>query len=139
MRENEIARQVVDVAFQLHTKLGPGLLESVYQKIMAHERKRGFLVETEVPIPVRWENILFEEGFRADLLANRKVVIELKSVEKTHPVHKKVLLTYLRLTDCKKRPVDQLWPGEDQGWYFARSEWTRRGDAAGVNLGVFAP
>ena len=78
------------------------MLESVYHKIMAHElRKRGLLVETEVPIPIRWENILFEEGFRADLLIERKVVIELKSVEKTHSVHKKVLLTYLRLTNCK--------------------------------------
>ena len=106
MHENDIARQVVDVAFQLHTKLGPGLLESVYQKIMAHElRKRGLLVETEVPIPIRWDNILFEEGFRADLLMNREVVIELKSVEKTHPVHKKVLLTYLRLTNCKLGPL----------------------------------
>lgn len=102
MHENEIAKHVVDVAFQLHTKLGPGLLESVYQKIMAHElRKRGLHVETERRIPIRWENILFDEGFRADLVVESKVVIELKSVEKTAPVHKKVLLTYLRLSDCK--------------------------------------
>ena len=102
MHENEIAKQVVGVAFQLHTELGPGLLESVYQKIMAHElRKRDLLVESEVPVAIRWGNILFDEGFRADLMIDRKVVIELKSVEKTHPVHKKVLLTYLRLTDCK--------------------------------------
>ncbi len=102
MHENEIARQVVDVAFQIHTRLGPGLLESVYQKIMVHElRKRGLPVEAEVPIPIRWENITFDEGFRADIVIDRKVVIELKSVEKAQPVHKKVLLTYLRLADCK--------------------------------------
>jgi GxxExxY protein len=102
MHENEIARQVVDVAFQIHSRLGPGLLESVYQKIMVHElRKRGLSVEAEVPIPICWENIQFDEGFRADIVIDRKVVIELKSVEKTHPVHKKVLLTYLRLADCK--------------------------------------
>ena len=64
-------------------------------------RKRGLLVETEVPIAIRWENILFEEGFRADLLVERKLVVELKSVEKTAPVHKKVVLTYLRLANCK--------------------------------------
>ena len=102
MHENEIAKHVVDVAFQVHTRLGPGLLESVYQKIMAFElRKRGLLVETEVPIAIHWENIVFDEGFRADLLLERKVVVELKSVEKTSPVHKKVVLTYLRLTNNK--------------------------------------
>lgn len=102
MHENEIARQVVDVAFQIHSKLGPGLLESVYQKILAHElRKRGLHVETEVPVAIRWENIVFDEGFRADLLVEGKVVVELKSVERSPPVHKKVLLTYLRLANCK--------------------------------------
>jgi GxxExxY protein len=100
--ENEIARQAVDVAYQIHTTLGPGLLESVYQKVMAYElRNRGADVQTEVGIPIRWNSYLFDEGFRADMLVDRKVVIELKSVEKTHPVHKKILLTYLRLTDCR--------------------------------------
>lgn len=102
MHENEIARQVVDVAFHVHTRLGPGLLESVYQKVMVHElRKRGLFVGAEVPIPIRWEDVLLDEGFRADLRVDHKLIVELKSVENTHPVHKKILLTYLRLSDCR--------------------------------------
>ena len=100
--ENELSKIVVDVAFQVHTKLGPGLLESVYQKVMAYElRKRGLIVEEEVPLPVIWEEVKMEVGFRIDLMIDRKLIIELKSVEKVAPVHKKILLTYLRLADCK--------------------------------------
>lgn len=102
MHENEIAKQVVDVAYRIHTMLGPGLLQSVYKNIMPYElTKRGCLVEKEEPIPLRWENIVFDEGFRADLLIERKLVVELKSIEHTLPIHKKVLLTYLRLANCK--------------------------------------
>jgi GxxExxY protein len=102
MTENEIAAIVVDVAFQMHTKLGPGLLESVYQAVMEYElRKRGLYVERQVPVPVHWDGITLEVGFRADIIAEHKVVIELKSVEEINPVHKKQLLTYLRLTDCR--------------------------------------
>lgn len=102
MHENEIAKLVVDAAFQIHSKLGPGLLESVYQAILCFElKKRGLKVEKEVAIPVRWDNVLFEEGFRADLIIENKVVVELKSIQEVSPVHKKVLLTYLRLTNCK--------------------------------------
>jgi GxxExxY protein len=100
LTENEIARQVVDAAFHVHTRLGPGLLESVYQAVLAHElRKRGLSVETEVPIPVRYEGLELEIGFRADMIVNDKVIIELKSVEQIAPVHPKQLLTYLRLAD----------------------------------------
>ena len=100
LTENEIARQVVDAAFYVHTRLGPGLLESVYQAVLAHElRKRGLSVETEVPIPVRYEGLELEIGFRADMIVNDKVIIELKSVEQIAPVHPKQLLTYLRLAD----------------------------------------
>jgi len=100
--ENEISKIVVDVAFQIHTSLGPGLLESVYQKVMVYElRKRGLQVEEELPLPVVWDDVKLEVGFRVDLLVNQKLVIELKSVERVAPVHKKVLLTYLRLSDCK--------------------------------------
>ena len=102
MTENEISKVVVDVAFQIHTSLGPGLLESVYQKVMVHElRKRGLDVAEEVPLSVVWDDVKLEVGFRVDILVNQKLVIELKSIERVAPVHKKVLLTYLRLSDCK--------------------------------------
>ena len=102
MHENEIAKVIVDVAYQMHTRLGPGLLESVYEAVMLYElRKQGLQVEAQVPIPVVWEEVKLEVGFRADLIVERKVVIELKSVEQIAPVHKKQLLTYLRLTDCR--------------------------------------
>ncbi|QDU93520.1 GxxExxY protein [Lignipirellula cremea] len=102
MRENDLAKAIVDVAFQIHTKLGPGLLESVYEAVMAHElRKRGLQIETQTPIPVEWDNLKLELGFRADILVERCVVVELKSIEQVAPVHKKQLLTYLRLTDCR--------------------------------------
>ena len=102
MNENELAKIVVDTAFNVHTSLGPGLLESVYQKVMAYElNKRGLQVEEEVAVPVVWDDVQLEVGFRIDLLIDKKLVIELKSVEKVSPVHKKILLTYLRLTDLK--------------------------------------
>lgn len=102
MHENEIADVILDVAFQIHRRLGPGLLESVYRAIMAFElRKRGLVVLSEEPVPVVWEEVIIDEAFRADLIVESKVVVELKSVEKVHPAHKKQLLTYLRLTKCK--------------------------------------
>ena len=102
MGENELAKIAVDVAFQIHTRLGPGLLESVYQAIMLYElRKRGLRVEDEVPIPVVWEEVSLDVGFRADLILEEKLVLELKSVEQVAPVHKKQLLTHLRLTNCR--------------------------------------
>jgi GxxExxY protein len=101
MTENEVAKVIVDAAYHIHVKLGPGLLESVYRVILAHElRKRGLHVDAEVDVPVVWEEIRLEAGFRADLIVEQQVVVELKSVEKTIPVHKKQLLTYLKLTGC---------------------------------------
>jgi GxxExxY protein len=98
MHENEIAKEIVDAAYKVHTTLGPGLLESVYQAAMAYElRKRGLRVEVEQPIPVVYESVHLEVGFRADLIVEDKVIVELKSVETVHPVHKKQLLTHLRL------------------------------------------
>ena len=100
MTENEIAKIVVDAAFQIHKKLGPGLLESVYEVILAHElKKRGLKVERQVPVAIIFEGIRFDEGFRADIIIEDKVIVELKSVEKVSRVHKKQLLTYLRLAD----------------------------------------
>jgi GxxExxY protein len=99
MTENEIAKAVVDAAFKIHTALGPGLLESVYETVLAYElEKRGLKVARQVAIPVVYEGIEMEAGFRADLIVEDKVVVEIKSVEESHPVHKKQLLTYLKLS-----------------------------------------
>ena len=102
MHENDIAREIVDAAFKVHTVLGPGLLESVYEAVLAQElRKRSLKVERQAPIPVVYEEVRLEEGFRADLVVQDKVLVELKSVEKVAPVHKKQVLTYLRLANMK--------------------------------------
>lgn len=102
MHENDIAKIIVDCAFQIHTKLGPGLLESVYEKILEHELlKRGLKVSTQQPMPVVWESVKLEIGFRADMIVGDKVVVEIKSVEAVAPVHPKQLRTYLRLMDLK--------------------------------------
>ena len=99
MTENEVSGQIVDAAIKVHTVLGPGLLESVYEAAMAYElEKRGFKVLRQHPIPVIFEEVHLECGFRADLIVQDLVVVELKAVEQVHPVHKKQLLTHLRLT-----------------------------------------
>src|SRR2546421_4856995 len=100
MTENEVAKEIVDVAFKIHSSYGPGLRESVYEAIMVHELgKRGLTVTRQQPIPLVHENIRMGVGFRADLIVHGKVVVEIKSIEMIAPVHKKQLLTYLRLTD----------------------------------------
>jgi len=102
MTENEIATIIVDSCFKVHTTLGPGLLESVYEAVLLYElEKRGLSVTKQQVIPVSYDGTQFEEGFRADLVVEDKIIIELKSVEKVMPVHKKQLLTYLRLSDRK--------------------------------------
>jgi GxxExxY protein len=100
MTENEIARVIVDAAYQIHTRLGPGLFESVYECALAYElEKRGLRFERQKAIPVIYETLHMEEGFRADLIVEGKVIVEPKSIEAIAPVHKKQLLTYLRLSD----------------------------------------
>lgn len=100
--ENTVSGQVADAALKVHRGLGPGLLESVYETVLAHElRKRGLKVIRQHPIAVSYEGVQFEEGFRADLLVSDCVLVELKSVERVLPVHKKQLLTYLRLSDFR--------------------------------------
>jgi GxxExxY protein len=102
MSENEISRIIVDVAYKIHIKLGPGLLESVYEAIMCHELiKRGLKVERQKPIPVIWDEIFLDIGFRSDLIVEDKVIVELKSVETLSKVHSKQILTYLKITDMK--------------------------------------
>lgn len=102
LTENEIGKLIIDGAIQVHRELGPGLLESVYEAILANElRRRQLLVKRQVPVAVEFRGIKFDEGFRADIVVENKVVIELKCVETIHRSHKKQLLTYLRLTDTK--------------------------------------
>ncbi|MDA0747613.1 MAG: GxxExxY protein [bacterium] len=100
MRENEIAAEIVDAAFKIHVALGPGLLESVYESVLAFELgKRGLQTHRQVPLPIVYESVRIDEGFRADLIVENLVILELKSVELIAPVHKKQLLTYLKLAD----------------------------------------
>jgi GxxExxY protein len=100
MTENEIAQQIVDAAYKIHRALGRGLLESAYQALLIYElQKRGLKVESEKEVPIIYESLRLHTGFRADLMVEDKVIVELKSVEQTAPVHKKQLLTYLRLAD----------------------------------------
>ena len=102
MHENEISRIIVDVCYKIHTGLGPGLFESVYEKILDFElTERGLITKTQQAIPIVWNDLKFEHGFRADIIVEDKVIIEIKSVEAIAPVHQKQLLTYLRLTDLK--------------------------------------
>ena len=102
MTENEIGRIIVDCAVQIHKELGPGLFESVYEVILAHALAQlGLQVERQVPIAIEFHGISFEEGFRADLIVEGKVLVELKSVEAVSKAHKKQVLTYLKLTGMK--------------------------------------
>jgi GxxExxY protein len=100
--ENGVARIVVDAAVHVHRALGPGLLESVYEIVLAFElRRRGLHVARQVPIDVVYENLRIDGGFRADLIVEGCVLVELKSVERSAPVHKKQTLTYLRLANLR--------------------------------------
>lgn len=97
---NEAAQHAVDAAMAVHKALGPGLLESAYVRVLAYElERRGVRVEREVPIGIRYEGLVIEDAFRADLIVEDVLIVEVKSTEGTHPVHKKQLLTYLRLAD----------------------------------------
>lgn len=102
MHENEISKIIVDACYEIHTTLGPGLLESVYEEVLFYELNlRGLSCEKQVAIPVVYKDIKMDIGFRADLIVAKKVILELKSVESIAPVHKKQLLTYLKLTGMK--------------------------------------
>ena len=102
MDENELAKIIVDCCFKIHSTLGPGLFESVYEEILHHELKKHSLkAEKQVYLPVIYENIKIDLGFRADIIVEDKVIIEIKSVETILAVHKKQLLTYLKLANLK--------------------------------------
>lgn len=101
-KENEVARDVVDAAYQIHREIGPGLLESVYEALLAHElRLRGRKVEAQAGMPVEYPGVRFDLAFRADLIVDDVLIVELKSVEQLIPVHGKQLLTYLRVSGRK--------------------------------------
>jgi GxxExxY protein len=100
--EIEISRVIVDASYRIHVELGPGLFESVYEEILSYElMKKGLYISRQKTIPIVWEEIKMEHGFRADLIVENKVLIEIKSVESIAPVHQKQVLTYLKLTNLK--------------------------------------
>ena len=102
MTENQIATVVVDAALKIHRTLGPGLLESVYQATLCYElQKRGLRVAEQVPLPVYYDSVKLNVGFRIDILVADKLILEIKSVDSFAPVHRKQLETYLRLTDLR--------------------------------------
>ena len=102
MTENEISRMIIDSAVSVHKELGPGLLESVYEIVMAYElQQRGLRVSRQVPVSIRYKEMIFDAAFRADLIVEDKVIVELKSVEQVSEAHKKQVQTYLRLNGCK--------------------------------------
>ena len=102
MTENEIGTIIIETAIMIHRKLGPGLFESVYEVILAHElRKRGLKAERQVSVEIEWDGIIFDEGFRADILVEDKVMVELKSVETISRSHRKQIQTYLGLSGYK--------------------------------------
>ena len=102
MNENGIGKIVVDSAIAIHRGLGPGLLESVYEVVMLHDiRDHGLKAERQVPVPIEYRGLIFEEGFRADIIVDNKVIIELKSVAAVNNAHKKQLLTYLKLSKMR--------------------------------------
>ena len=103
MDENEIASIIVNTAFEMHKKLGPGLFESVYESILEYElsTEHGLFIQRQPALPVVWKEINIDLGFKPDMIVERKLIIELKSVEKVLPVHYKQLQTYLKLTGLK--------------------------------------
>lgn len=102
MKENNYSKLVVNTAFRIHTNLGPGLFESVYEEILFYELNRlGLEVKRQVVIPIVWNNKVLDRGFRADIIVEDSVLLEIKSVENLAPVHSKQVLTYLKLTGIK--------------------------------------
>ena len=102
MHENQIGESIIAAGIRVHRTLGPGLLESVYEAVLAYElKKRGFSVRRQVPVPIHYEELDFDEGFRADLIVNDCVIIELKSVAQLNRAHRKQIQTYLRLSHLR--------------------------------------
>jgi len=122
---NQISGQIVDAALHLHTRLGPGLLESVYTRLLAHElEKPGLNVRREVPVPLVYDGIRFDEGFRADLIVEDSVLVELKSVEALAPVHSKQVLTLSQVAGLPPRSPHQFRDAAPQGRHPAHRQPT---------------
>jgi iron complex transport system substrate-binding protein len=99
---NQVSAEIVDASFYIHQKLGPGLLESVYELVLFRElNKRGLKVVRQKPVPVEFDGVLIQEGFRADLVVEDLIIIELKAMEQVAPVHLRQLLTYLKLLNLR--------------------------------------
>ncbi len=102
MTENEIASIIIDTCYHMHVELGPGLLESVYEEVLCYELdKLGLQVERQKELPITWDGKKLKKCFRTDLIVEKSVIVELKSVKETEPVHYKILLTYLKLSNLK--------------------------------------
>ena len=102
MTEDELSRKIVHASFEVHKTLGPGLLESAYEACLVYElSKIGLLVESQKALPVEYKNVKLDAGYRIDLLIEKKVIVEIKCVEKLTDVHLAQILTYLRLSGCK--------------------------------------
>ena len=102
MELNEITEMIIGGAIEVHKALGPGLLESTYEVCLIHElRKRGLRVETQVPVPVVYDSIKLDAGYRIDLLVENEIIVELKSVERIHPIHEAQVISYLKLSQKK--------------------------------------
>ena len=102
MRENDVGKQIVDAAVKIHQALGPGLLESVYEAVLAMELgDRGLSVKRQVPVSIKHKGLRFDEGFRADIIVEDIIILELKSVEQINKIHQKQLYTYLKLTEAR--------------------------------------
>jgi GxxExxY protein len=102
MEINEITGQIIDAAIKVHNALGPGLLESAYEACLMYElNKRGLIVRNQVPLPVKYDDIIIEVGYRIDLLVAESIIVELKSVDNVAPIHKAQLLSYLKLSGKK--------------------------------------
>ena len=108
MTENELGTIILECAITIHKELGPGLLESVYEVVLAYElNARHLCIKRQVPVPITYKGLELGEGFRADLLVEHKVIVELKSTERVTPAHRKQLQTYLKLADCRLEPLNR--------------------------------
>ncbi len=125
MTENEIGKITLDSAFAVHRELGPGLLESVYEAVLAAELlQRGLSVERQVPVTIRYKGMTFDEAFRADLVVEEKVIVELKSVERVREAHKKTGADLSAVNRMQAGFPAQLWRSANETWHHACSEWT---------------
>jgi GxxExxY protein len=143
MHENPISKEIVDAVYKIHTTLGPGLLESVYEVVLTHElKKRGFRVERQVPVPIEYDGIKFEEGFRPDLLVEDKVIAEIKSIEEITNVHRNTATYLLTIERHKTRPTSQLQRRSNPQGHHSHRKWSRRRSlntsAYSLRLGAFA-